>query len=220
MTIQISSIPYGGGSASGLALEATLSALNAKLVQQTLGLGEDAVGIAVNLGTTQNNQISWIATIKNNTAPQLVSNGGSYIRQDSNATIMKESGGNAASIAISNASILADQVTPLSLFKTIALSNLLLTGLAGARLKRMIVQSTLAAAQYIQLHNTTLEAAEGAAPFLTFVIKANETLIIDFGEGISFSNGLSICNSTTAATKTKGAANCIFILETTNNIAP
>jgi len=63
--------------------------------------------------------------------------------------------------------------------------------------------------QYIQIHNATALPAETAVPLVVFFVPTDSNFSLDFGVfGKYFSAGITWCNSTTAATKTIGAANC------------
>ena len=77
------------------------------------------------------------------------------------------------------------------------------------------VLSTLAAAQFVQLFDARGSAdaipPDGAVPVAVFAIAASGNLPLYYGPtGRAFREGIIICNSTTAATKTLGAANCFF----------
>lgn len=67
-------------------------------------------------------------------------------------------------------------------------------------------------AQYIQLFESATVPAEGAVPELPAVyVAADSTVQFDFGVyGIDF-DFLSVCNSSTAATKTIGSADCALV---------
>jgi len=68
-----------------------------------------------------------------------------------------------------------------------------------------------AVAQFIQLHDASSLPADGGVPKIVLVVGAKENFYYDLGEiGRWFSTGVIVCNSTTAATKTIGAANCWF----------
>jgi len=80
----------------------------------------------------------------------------------------------------------------------------------------LTVNNTNAAAQFIQLHDSASVPAEGAAPALVIKAPAADDQVIDLGVyGMAFTNGLYVCNSSTAATKTIGAADCQFFARLT-----
>lgn len=75
--------------------------------------------------------------------------------------------------------------------------------------------NTLSSDQYIQIFDATAVPANGTVPAIVIYAVAGST----FGYtapslfGRSFSSGIVICNSTTAATKTLGAADCLFDIQ-------
>lgn len=71
--------------------------------------------------------------------------------------------------------------------------------------------NTKTTAQYIQVHNATSAPADSATPTIVMLVEAGANFSIDLGEdGQYFSTGITICNSSTAATKTIGSADCII----------
>ena len=67
------------------------------------------------------------------------------------------------------------------------------------------------AAQFIQLHDASALPADSAVPVVNIAVAATSNFSIDFGiYGMSFATGIVACNSSTAATKTIGAADCQF----------
>lgn len=83
---------------------------------------------------------------------------------------------------------------------------------AGAgRLFGLTGYNAKTSSQFIQLHNTTSVPSDTAVPVLMFKVEASSSFSIDFGLfGRYFSTGISICNSSTQATKTVGSSDCWF----------
>lgn len=63
-------------------------------------------------------------------------------------------------------------------------------------------------AQYLQVHNTTTLPADAAVPVITLYMAATSNFYFDVGGqyGVALSVGITICNSSTVAMKTIGAA--------------
>jgi len=71
--------------------------------------------------------------------------------------------------------------------------------------------SGLAAAQWIQLHDSATLPADTAVPKYSFKVGPSSNFSFDLDpEGDHFENGIVICNSTSHATKTIGAADTMF----------
>lgn len=67
------------------------------------------------------------------------------------------------------------------------------------------------AAQFIQVHNSATAPADAAVPKYVFTVPASSNFSLDFPiTGAPFTTGISVCNSSTAASKTVGAADCFF----------
>lgn len=68
-----------------------------------------------------------------------------------------------------------------------------------------------ASAQFIQIHDSATAPADTAVPVFNMTVAATANFSIDFGVyGMPFLNGVYICNSSTAPTKTIGSADCQF----------
>lgn len=97
---------------------------------------------------------------------------------------------------------------------TSALAASLVVKAAAGRLFQLTGVNTKASAQYIQIHNTTSSPADTAVPVLLAYVPAGANFSFDFGSiGRYFSTGITVCNSSTAATKTIGSADCWFNAE-------
>lgn len=77
-------------------------------------------------------------------------------------------------------------------------------------LLRLFVYSSNADTQFIQIHDVKDTPADAEVPALSFPIAGTWEQVKDFGDGWILNNGLYICNSSTAATKTIGAADCLI----------
>lgn len=65
--------------------------------------------------------------------------------------------------------------------------------------------------QYIQIHDKATAPGAGAVPIFTFKVAAGATFGMD--TPIKFTQGLWVCNSSTAATLTAGSADCWFLAQ-------
>lgn len=66
-------------------------------------------------------------------------------------------------------------------------------------------------AQYIMVLNSATLSADGATPIDVLIAEAGANFFFDYGEdGLYCSSGITICNSSTLATKTIGSADCII----------
>ena len=64
--------------------------------------------------------------------------------------------------------------------------------------------------QFIQIHDAASLPADGAVPDIIFQVSATTPFSLDYDEGREFQVGIVISNSSTAATKTIGSADCWF----------
>jgi hypothetical protein len=71
------------------------------------------------------------------------------------------------------------------------------------------------AAQFVQLFDDGYQVPpDGNVPAATFVIGANAGVAVYYGEaGRLCKGGVSLANSSTAATKTAGSADCLFDIQ-------
>lgn len=67
-----------------------------------------------------------------------------------------------------------------------------------------------AVAQEIQIFDLAALPANGTFTPLSLPVAANDWFAFFFGPGQPMANGIVVCNSTTANTKTIGAADCSF----------
>lgn len=70
------------------------------------------------------------------------------------------------------------------------------------------IYNSLAATQFIQIHDAASLPADGAVPVLVISVPASTSVALDLNPfGRRFTTGIVICNSSTGPTKTIGAAN-------------
>jgi hypothetical protein len=68
-----------------------------------------------------------------------------------------------------------------------------------------------ASAQFIQVHDATAVPADAAVPAYSFTVPASSNFSLDIPiTGAPFTTGISVCNSSTQATKTVGSTDCWF----------
>jgi len=67
------------------------------------------------------------------------------------------------------------------------------------------------AAQYIQLFDLTALPADTTVPLLSFPVGAQQWWYFDWQDGLPMTLGVVVCNSSTALTKTIGAADNQFV---------
>lgn len=72
------------------------------------------------------------------------------------------------------------------------------------------VYNSLNAAQWIQLHDSLTLPADAAVPVWIGTVATVANLEKRWPNGLNFTTGIVVCNSTTGPTKTIGAADCFF----------
>jgi hypothetical protein len=92
-----------------------------------------------------------------------------------------------------------------------ALTNAIIAKSGIAKLFGFSVTSSNVAAQFILMFDATAIPASGAVPLVAFNVAAASMLPVYYGAaGRAFDHGILLCNSTTQATLTIGAADCLF----------
>jgi hypothetical protein len=66
-----------------------------------------------------------------------------------------------------------------------------------------------AATRYIQVHPSPTLPADGAVPLLSIAVAAGGSYFATFSQGMDL-DALTLCTSTTQATKTLDSASCLF----------
>jgi hypothetical protein len=106
---------------------------------------------------------------------------------------------------------------PIYVASTVASSNMVVKSGVG-KLFGFSVYNTNASAQFILMFDANSLPSDGAVPIGVFVAGAGGASAVVTGAlgvyygstGIGFTRGIVLCNSSTAATKTIGAADCLF----------
>jgi hypothetical protein len=107
------------------------------------------------------------------------------------------------------AGILPDQLPNNSTSNVLEASHVVAAG--ESRLVGVSGFNSKASAQFIQVHDKEAVPADGAVPVIVVTVPASSNFSIDFGSWSRwFYRGIVVCNSSTAATKTIGSADCFF----------
>jgi hypothetical protein len=82
---------------------------------------------------------------------------------------------------------------------------------AAGKAFRVSMLNTNVAARFLQLFDANALPADATVPLISIPVGIGAFVQVDFGiYGRAFANGFVVCNSTTAATKTIGAADSLF----------
>lgn len=109
-----------------------------------------------------------------------------------------------------------DSVTVKPSDGTVAASSALAASLvlksSAGKLLMLIVHSTKGSSQFIQIHNAAALPGNGAVPIFSVTVAAGATFVfpVPILTGVDFSTGITVANSSTAATLTVGSADCWF----------
>jgi hypothetical protein len=92
-----------------------------------------------------------------------------------------------------------------------ALANSIIVKTGISKLFGFSVYSSNVAAQFILMFDANGVPAESTVPIMAFPVAATASVGTYYGTaGRSFDHGIVLCNSTTATSKTIGAADCFF----------
>jgi len=106
-----------------------------------------------------------------------------------------------------------EEVNTASFAGSVALENSKVAKASAGVLFELHGYNTKGSAQYIQLHDAASLPADTAVPKVTVYAPANSQFELKVSSfGIYFSNGIVVCNSSTAGTKTIAAADCLFYI--------
>jgi len=67
--------------------------------------------------------------------------------------------------------------------------------------------------QFIQVYDANVIPNDGAPPNEVYIVAASASLQVDYPDGLNMLLGIAISNSSTAATKTEGLADCWFAVD-------
>ena len=93
---------------------------------------------------------------------------------------------------------------------TTALATSLVVKAGAGTLYGLTGHSNRSSSQFIQIHDAAALPADTAVPIIVFQVPATSSFSLDFNVGREFQTGIVISNSSTAATKTIGSADCWF----------
>lgn len=91
---------------------------------------------------------------------------------------------------------------------TTANANSLVVKAVTGKLYGLTGRNGKSSSQFIQVHDAAALPSDGAVPEITFEVPATTPFSLDYNVGREFQVGIVICNSSTAATKTIGSADC------------
>ena len=211
---------------TGAATESTLSTLNGKVT--AVNTGAVTISTALPAGSAVIGKVSIDQTTPGTTnLVALAANQSVNVAQINGVTPLMGNGATGTgsqrvTIASDNTAFTVNnQVIPqsgstnaASSAASTALASSLVIKASAGRLLQLTGVNTKASAQYIQVFNNTSAPADTTAPILLAYVPAGGNFSFDFGDiGRYFSTGITVTNSSTAATKTIGSADCWFNAE-------
>ena len=96
---------------------------------------------------------------------------------------------------------------------TTALATSLVVKAVRGTLYGLTGYNNRSSSQFIQIHDAASLPADTAVPDIVFTVPATTSFSLNYDEGREFQIGIVISNSSTAATKTIGSADCWFDVE-------
>jgi hypothetical protein len=105
-----------------------------------------------------------------------------------------------------------DQLAPFNFNQGAAIASAVVKAQPGA-LFGWSITNTNAAARYIQFFDATSVPADTAVPLISVLVAIGATSIVNLNRPRVFLKGIVVCNSSTGATKTVGAADSIVDIQ-------
>ena len=93
---------------------------------------------------------------------------------------------------------------------TTALAASLVVKAKGGTLYGFTGHNNKSSSQFIQIHDASSLPSDTAVPAIIFAVPATSSFSLNYDVGREYQVGIVICNSSTAATKTIGSADCWF----------
>lgn len=100
--------------------------------------------------------------------------------------------------------------TPASYTSTTALDNKLIVSASPETFLGFVGVNTKASKQYILAFDSATVPVDGSIPVFVCIAEPLSNFFLNLSEGVEFTNGITLCNSSTLATKTIGSADCFF----------
>ncbi len=96
---------------------------------------------------------------------------------------------------------------------TTALATSLVVKAVRGTLYGLTGYNNRSSSQFIQVHDAASLPADTAVPVVVFTVPATSSFSLNYDAGREYQVGIVVCNSSTAATKTIGSADCWFDVE-------
>lgn len=200
-TVVTNTNPLAAASAGGYVRQDS----NATIAKES---GGNLASVATNTSNTATNTSSTATNTSNtatNTNPLTVSSAGGYVRQDSTATIAKESGGNLATVAgaisSSKMNVVANPVTSggLSVASSAIKATATSVKSSAGQVYGWFVANNNTAMSYLQFFNTASGSVTvgTTTPLFSIGIPANAGANVSFPIGIPFGTAITVAATTT-----------------------
>jgi hypothetical protein len=132
------------------------------------------------------------------------------------AKVTPESGGDTAFLVVNEetGALLTEGSTasalPSSYTSTSTLDNKLTVSASAKTFQGFVGVNTKTSTQYILAFDSATVPIDGTVPDFVCIAQPLSNFFLNLGDGVEFTNGITLCNSSTLATKTIGSADCFF----------